>query len=64
MVVLDGVSEVKDGESCTLFGAIDMAICGEMRFGRAHDRKSCKRAQTVDGKRNDENTGGTSQPFV
>lgn len=42
MVVLDGVTEVKDGESCTSFGAIDMAICGKMCFGKTHDRKNCE----------------------
>ena len=42
MVVLDGVTEVKDGESCTFFGAIDMAICGKMCFGKIHDGKSCE----------------------
>ena len=42
VVVLDGVTEVKDGESCTFFGAIDMTICGEMCLSRTHDGKSCE----------------------
>ena len=50
MVVLDGVTEVKDGESCTFFGAIDMAIGGMMCFGKIHDERVV-RAQTVDEKR-------------
>ena len=42
VVVLDGVTEVKDAESCTFFGAIDMAICVKMCFGKTHNGKSCR----------------------
>ena len=30
VVVFDGVTKVKDGGSCILFGAVAMAICGKM----------------------------------
>ena len=30
MVVLDGVTKVKDGGACIVFGAVAMAICGKM----------------------------------
>ena len=63
MVVLDGVAEVKDGESCILFGAVAMAIGGKMCFGKVHnDQVVVVRAETTDEKRNDENTEGTSRP--
>ena len=42
MVVLDRVTEVKDGESCILFGAVAMAICG---FDKMHDDQVVVRAQ-------------------
>ena len=52
-VVLDGVTEVKDGESCIFFGAIDMAICGKMCFGKTHDERIVRAQTTVDEKRNE-----------
>ena len=42
VVILDGVTEVKDGESCTFFSAIKVAVCVKMCFGNPHDGKSRK----------------------
>ncbi len=63
MVVLDAVTEMKDGESRTFFGVIGMAIRGKICFDKTHDERVV-RAQTVDEARTDGNTGGTSRPFV
>lgn len=63
-VTLDGVTKVKDGESCILFGAVAMAVCGKMCFGKIHDEQVFVRAQAADEKRNVVNTEGTSRPYV
>ena len=64
VVVLDGVAEVKDGESCTFFGAIKMAICVEMCFGNPHDGKNRKSSRRWMRRENGENTGGSSRLFI